>query len=59
MEFTDSLTPLFLETAQALKGSARRLCMARTVTELGPGGQRCAARALCWNRGTLRKGMHE
>lgn len=32
--------------------------MARTVKELGPGGQRCAERELCWNRGTLRKGMH-
>jgi hypothetical protein len=59
MELTDSLEILFLETAQALKGSARRLFMARTVKELGPGGQRCAERELCWNRGTLRKGMHE
>ena len=59
MELTDSLKTLFMETAQALKGSARRLCMARTVKELGPGGQRCAERALGWNRGTLRKGTHE
>ena len=59
MELTDSLKTLFLETAEALKGSARRLFMARTVKELGPGGQRCAERELCWNRGTLRKGMHE
>ena len=59
MELTDSLKTLFMETAQSLKGSARRLFMARTVKELGPGGQRCAERALGWNRGTLRKGTHE
>jgi hypothetical protein len=47
-----------METAQSLKGSARRLFMARTVKELGPGGQRCAERELGWNRGTLRKGTH-
>ena len=59
MELTDSLKTLFLETVQSLQGSARRLFMARTVKELGPGGQRRAARELGWNRGTLRKGTHE
>ena len=59
MELTDSLKTLFMETAQSLKGSARRLFMARTVKELGPGGQRCAERELGWNRGILRKGLHE
>ena len=48
-----------MDTAQALKGSARRICMARTVKELGLGGQRRAERELGWHRGTLRKGMHE
>jgi hypothetical protein len=33
--------------------------MARTVKELGPGGQQRAARALRWGRMTLRKGLHE
>src|SRR6267378_7327196 len=59
MELTDSLKSLLLETAKALKGSARRLFMARTVQELGPGGQRRAARALGWGRMTIRKGTHE
>jgi hypothetical protein len=59
MELTDSLKTLFLKTAQSLQGSARRLFMARTVKELGPGGQRRAERDLGWNRGTLRKGTHE
>jgi Rhodopirellula transposase DDE domain len=56
---TDRLKSLFLETAQALQGSARRLFMARTVQELGTGGQRLAQRELGWNRETIRKGTHE
>lgn len=59
MELTESLKTLFRETAQTLKGSARRLFMARTVKELGPGGQRQAERELGWNRETIRKGTHE
>jgi hypothetical protein len=59
MELTDSLKALFLQTAQSLKGSARRLFMARTVKELGPGGQRRAERDLGWSRVTIRKGTHE
>jgi hypothetical protein len=59
MEFTDSLKALFMDTARSLKGSARRIFMARTVKELGPGGQRRAERALGWSRVTIRKGTHE
>ncbi len=59
MELTDSLKALFTETAQTLKGSARRIFMARTVKELGRGGQRRAERELGWNRATIRKGTHE
>jgi hypothetical protein len=59
MELTDSLKGLRLETAKSLKGSARRLFMARTVKEWGPGGQQRAARELRWGRMTIRKGMHE
>src|SRR5262250_233069 len=59
MELTDSLKILFIETAKALKGGARRLFMARTVKELGPGGQRRAERELGWNRQTIRKGLQE
>jgi len=58
MELTDSLKTLLIETAKSLKGSARRLFMARTVKELGPGGQQRAARELRWGRMTIRKGMH-
>ena len=59
MELTDSLIALFIDTAKTLKGSARRMFMARTVKELGPGGQRRAERALGWSRVTIRKGTHE
>jgi hypothetical protein len=59
MELTDSLKALFVDTARSLKGSARRLFMARTVKELGSGGQRRAERELGWSRVTLRKGTHE
>ena len=59
MDLTDSLKSLFIETAKTLKGSDRRLFIARTVKELGAGGQRRAERELGWNRETIRKGMHE
>jgi hypothetical protein len=59
MELTDAVKELLLKTAKALKGSARRMFMARTVQALGEGGQRLAERELGWNRGTIRKGMHE
>jgi hypothetical protein len=59
MELTDSIKTMLIETAKALKGSARRLFMARTVKELGPGGQQRAARELHWGRMTIRKGLRE
>ena len=59
MELTDSLKALFIDTAKVLKGSSRRLFMARTVKALGPGGQRRAERELGWNRIPIRKGTHE
>jgi DDE family transposase len=59
MELTEEIKELLKETAKALKGSARRLFLARTVQTLGEGGQRLAERELGWNRGTIRKGMHE
>jgi Rhodopirellula transposase DDE domain len=59
MELTDSLKSLCIETAKSLKGSARRLLMARTVKALGAGGQRRAERERGWGRMTIRKGTHE
>ena len=59
MELTDSLKALFIDTATTLKGSQRRRFMARTVQQLGPGGQRHAERELGWNRQTIRKALRE
>jgi hypothetical protein len=50
---------LFIATAATLRGSERRRFTARTVQELGPGGQRRAARELGWCWGTIRTGQHE
>src|ERR1700756_1217354 len=59
MELTEGVKALLLHTAKDLKGSVRRMFMARTVQALGEGGQRLAERELGWNRGTIRKGQHE
>ena len=56
---TEAIVSLFKSAAQKLKGSARRVFMAETVQKLGPGGQTMAERELGWDRGTIRKGMHE
>jgi hypothetical protein len=59
MELTDELKNLLIDTAKQLKGSARRLFLARTVKALGTGGASRAERELGWNRKTIRKGKHE
>ena len=57
MELTDELKSLLIDTAKQLKGSARRLFLARTVKALGPGGASRAECELGWNRKTKRRGM--
>ena len=59
MELTEEVKALLLNTAKELKGSVRRMFMARTVQALDEGGKLLAERELGWNRGTIRKGMHE
>lgn len=59
MELTNTLANIFTKTAEALKGSARRMFMAQVVQALGKGGQRRAEIELGWHRRTIRKGMHE
>jgi Rhodopirellula transposase DDE domain len=53
------MIPVLIDTAKALKASQRRAFMARTVKALGSGGQIWAEAHLGWNRGTIRKAMHE
>jgi len=59
MELTGAVKDHLRITADALRGSDRRLFMARTVRLLGADGQRRAERELGWNRGTIRKGTQE
>lgn len=59
MELTEALKATYIETAQALKGSDRRVFMAGIVKSLGRGGQRQAERELGWCRATIRKGLRE
>ena len=53
------MIPLLIAAAEALKGSQRRLFMAKTVHAMGRGGQRWALEHLGWCRDTIRKGTHE
>jgi hypothetical protein len=55
----EEVKELLIETAKELKGSARRLFIARAVHTLGKGGQRLAEQELGWNRGTIRKGQRD
>ena len=59
MELTDSIRTWLRQTANNLKGHARRIFQAQAVAELGRGGQRLAQRELGWNRGTIHKGAVE
>ncbi len=59
MPFPLALTTFLTETVAMLKGSERRMCMARTVRMLGRGGQRKVAQELGWDRKTIRKGEYE
>src|SRR5215213_4383429 len=53
------MIPVLIDTAKALKGSQRRLFMAKAVQAMGRGGQIWAEVQLGWNRETIRKGTHE
>ena len=57
MELSEEQKQVYIETAKVLKGSERRVFMARVAKLLG--GQRRAARALGWQRETIAKGMVE
>ena len=59
MELTEELKSTYSETVKALRGSERRVFMARIVKALGAGGQSLAERELGWCADTVRKGMRE
>jgi hypothetical protein len=59
VELTEPVKALLRAAARGLRGSERRRFLARTVQELGPGGQRRAEQELGWSRVTIRKGQRE
>jgi hypothetical protein len=59
MELTPEEKEMHIQTVEVLKGSARRMYMARVVNMWGRGGQAQAERELGWNRHTIRKGQRE
>lgn len=58
-EVNEELKTTYIETARVLKGSERRMFMARIVQALGRGSQTWAERELGWCRDTIRKGQRE
>ena len=50
---------LYKETAKILKGTERRVFMARVVKTLGHGGQYYVEREFHWNHETIKKGKQE
>jgi len=58
-ESVESLRSALRDAARSLKGHAKRLFMARTVKNVFGGVSYRAEQELGWNRGTLRKGLHE
>ena len=58
-KMTQAEKELVKTVATQLKGSERRLFMARVVDIMGYGGQVYAERELGWNRRTIRKGLGE
>ncbi len=59
LELNPQIKEFLNQTKNALKGSEKRLFMARTVDLLGKGGQRKAELELGWNRKLIRKGFKE
>src|SRR4029079_19443281 len=59
MRPSPEMIPVLIDAAKALKGSQRRLFMAKAVQAMGRGGQVWAEAHLGWNPETIRKGTHE
>jgi len=59
LELNPEIKDIVSQAANTLDGTRRRIFMAKTVTCLGKGGQRKAEKELGWDRGTVRKGIHE
>jgi hypothetical protein len=58
-EITKAEQALYKETAKILKGTDRRVFMARVVKALGYGGQYYVEKEFQWNHETIKKGKQE
>ena len=58
-ELTKAEEELYKETAKILKGTERRVFMARVVKTLGYGGQYYVEQKFQWNHETIKKGKQE
>ena len=58
-EITKAEQELYKETAKILKGTDRRVFMARVVEALGYGGQYYVEKEFQWNHETIKKGKQE
>jgi len=58
-KITKAEEELYKETAKILKGTERRVFMARVVKTLGHGGQYYVEREFHWNHETIKKGKQE
>jgi len=58
-ELTKIEKDIYVETAKILKGTDRRVFMARVVELLGYGGQYYVEKEFQWNHETIRKGKQE
>ena len=56
---SENIMEIIKDAAAHLKGSRRRIFMAKTVNAFGKGGQRKLERVLNWSRKTIRKGQFE
>ncbi|MBN2305115.1 MAG: hypothetical protein JXQ72_11590 [Anaerolineae bacterium] len=59
IEVSEDLKTTYQETARVLKGSERRMFMARIVNALGRGGQVWTEQESGWCRDVIRKGQRE
>lgn len=59
LKLTNEVKSVIQRAIELLNGASRRTFMASVVLQMGHGGQRQASLELGWNRGVIRKGLHE
>jgi hypothetical protein len=56
--FLDKCKDIFIDSINKLKGSDRRIALAKVSKAIGKGGQRVVAKKFKISRDTTRKGVH-